>query len=534
MKFSIIIPFYKTKLDYLKNALLSIRNQTYNTSKIDVIIYQDGCQTNLTKVLLEFNDLNITLLLGRRNRGISFARNQAITYSKSEYFILLDSDDELMADCVESFHTLLITDRSVNICFSNAIKYCLNMLDIERLIDSSLYYRYFKRYKNNIQNPIYHSIFIGHCIMIKREIFIQNNMFNENIYSGEITDFMLRAYTSGINISYINKYLYKYRNNPNGLSKNIELNKNRFNSIRRAIKTTFGISLQRKFEVFRAKPFQHNHFTLYFKKGNPIDIKFISKKNNFKMQKIISKDKHNIDYIYKERVQPKANIILCHGITVDKNEYDSLFVKAEYYFGNNNFNTIRFDFRGHGNSKMPQEKMTIKGECLDLEAVVDFVKSKNSLPIFIVGTSFGAISTIDYASKSYNEISALILWNPVLDINKTFISPGTNWSQSFINNSSLSKVNNLGYLMLENYKIGSELVNEMREFDLKLKFQSLSIPIIIYHGTGDNIVPFQYSLDYQMLNKAVEIVSLSQQGHGFKEMQSFVIEDSLRKINNIL
>ena len=78
------------------------------------------------------------------------------------------------------------------------------------------------------------------------------------------------------------------------------------------------------------------------------------------------RESHNLEKI----------IILCHGLAYDKNEYNNFFVRAAEFFCKNNFAVFRFDFRGHGESEGKQEEMTPTGEARDVDAAINFVKSK--------------------------------------------------------------------------------------------------------------------------------------------------------------
>jgi predicted alpha/beta-fold hydrolase len=68
-------------------------------------------------------------------------------------------------------------------------------------------------------------------------------------------------------------------------------------------------------------------------------------------------------------------IVLCHGLTVDKDE-GGIFRQLSENLVENGFDCFRFDFRGHGESGGKQEEMTIAGELTDLLTVVNFIKSQ--------------------------------------------------------------------------------------------------------------------------------------------------------------
>lgn len=91
IKCSIIIPCYNSK-EYLGKCLESIPKR----KDIEIICINDG-STDKTIDLLnnykEFMCKDIVILNYKKNKGVSYARNQGIDKSKGEYILMLDSDD---------------------------------------------------------------------------------------------------------------------------------------------------------------------------------------------------------------------------------------------------------------------------------------------------------------------------------------------------------------------------------------------------------------------------------------------------------
>ena len=59
-----------------------------------------------------------------------------------------------------------------------------------------------------------------------------------------------------------------------------------------------------------------------------------------------------------------------------------------------------------------------------------YVKETTDLPIIVLAASFGAVSTLNYIkNENSSYISKLILLNPVLDLNATFIKPTLPWGK---------------------------------------------------------------------------------------------------------
>ena len=104
MKFSIIIPIYNVE-KYLKKCLSSVVNQTYKNFEIIIVI--DKCDDNSEKIADEYiNKYNWTKLYEERT-GLAKARNIGIQKATGDYIVLLDSDDYLENDFLETINKAL-------------------------------------------------------------------------------------------------------------------------------------------------------------------------------------------------------------------------------------------------------------------------------------------------------------------------------------------------------------------------------------------------------------------------------------------
>ena len=122
--------------------------------------------------------------------------------------------------------------------------------------------------------------------------------------------------------------------------------------------------------------------------------------------------------------------VLSHGITVDRHE-EVMFDRLSDDLYANAMTTLSFDFRGHGESQVPaaERGMTLTGQLLDLQAVIEYARSELGGPLHLLGSSFGAASTCLLLDIFGDIVSTVSLWNPVLDLTRTFLEPETIWSR---------------------------------------------------------------------------------------------------------
>lgn len=248
----------------------------------------------------------------------------------------------------------------------------------------------------------------------------------------------------------------------------------------------------------------------------------------------------------------RGNIVLAHGITVDKNEdlSDDTGLGAFQELTNQlkDFNVIRFDFRGHGESGGKQENMTIAGEYLDLAATISYIYKKYPIKTSVVASSFGAVVAVKYAAE-YSQKSmgrwiykllfprnvspslfALVLWNPVLDLQKTFINPIVPWAKSSFNDKGYKSLAENGYLLLDSsFRIGKHLVQEMRVLKPYKFLRKVKCPVLTLHGDKDTYVPFNVSKQHAKPNWKSEFINVKGAEHGFllRKERNLVIQKTV-------
>ncbi|MGI9001004.1 MAG: alpha/beta hydrolase [Pseudonocardia sp.] len=255
-------------------------------------------------------------------------------------------------------------------------------------------------------------------------------------------------------------------------------------------------------------------------------------------EEIVTSDGHKLHYVYSPASSDSVgDVLLAHGITSDLDEHEGLFIKAAEYFVNRNLNVLRFDFRGHGASSIAQEKADISGEILDISTASKKLKELTGKNQIVVGCSFGAVSGSQLVADAQDDmVVAFALWNPVLDVRATFVDPGTTWSKNSINEKSLAELDAgvVSYLMLEDFRLGKCMVNDIRRTRLPVLLRSINVPILAFHGDLDDIVPIDLTRKAFGERTNAELRTLVGAGHGFVDYQSQVIEETTIWMKDIL
>lgn len=95
VKLSIVIPYYNT-LELTKNLLETLVEQ--KTDEVEIIVIDDGCKE---KGLDIFKD-NVIIKHQKENKGGAGATNVGLDLAKGKYVALIDSDDMVSDDYIET------------------------------------------------------------------------------------------------------------------------------------------------------------------------------------------------------------------------------------------------------------------------------------------------------------------------------------------------------------------------------------------------------------------------------------------------
>lgn len=207
-------------------------------------------------------------------------------------------------------------------------------------------------------------------------------------------------------------------------------------------------------------------------------------------------------------------IVLCHGITVDKEELGA-FTNLAKKLGDAGYNVLRFDFRGHGESFGSSVDMTIKGETEDLEAAVKFLQKKGFREFGIVAASFGGGPVAFYTAKHQNIVKAIVLWNALIDYASGAAT--TPWSKKYWGKPAFDRVKKYGFTEIgsRKFKIGRNLMFEIGTLKPWKELLKLETPVLFVHGDADTHVSCKDSVKYSKLVKNGTLVIIKGAEHGF-------------------
>ena len=209
---------------------------------------------------------------------------------------------------------------------------------------------------------------------------------------------------------------------------------------------------------------------------------------------------------------------MVHAINSDADE-EGGFVRLAEDLADQGIRSLRFSFRAHGASDGAGEALTVAGEQLDLLSAMRCIEGWSASRLGIVASSFGAVPLLLSLDLLRPRPDALVLWNPVLDVPGTFVSPSLPWGIRNFSPQSRERARDRGWLDIDGeFRVGSVFLNELeRAPDLSQALLDASLPTLIIHGDRDTYVSYAVSERVATVSTAVQLHTIHGSEHGFPE-----------------
>lgn len=200
-------------------------------------------------------------------------------------------------------------------------------------------------------------------------------------------------------------------------------------------------------------------------------------------------------------------VVLAHGLTVDLAE-NGLFEPLAEALVARGLSVLRFSFRGHGRSDGIDTETTIAGERQDLRAAIDWL----GRPVALLGSSFGAVSVSLSLAELGDSVWAVVLWQPVLDLRRTFLAPELPRGRELYRDWARGPVDVEG-----RFTLGTALRGELGTLDPRAAFVASTPPALVLHGDADTHVSPEIAREAAARRPRTDWLSVPGAEHGFLE-----------------
>lgn len=217
--FSIIVPIYNIKEEYLRKCIQSALNQ--GNADYEIILVNDGSQKYCEDICLDYAQNNpLIKYIYQDNQGVSVARNKGIDEAAGEYIVFLDADDWMPEGFLESAYRELADARPDVVFYGYSSEYSNRTLERFFPLDSSDVTKE-DLIRAILQIESKYGIYDVSTIwakFIKRSLLDADNVrFIKGVKKGQDTLFSLYFYLSCSTFGTIKKIGYCYRKNESSI-----------------------------------------------------------------------------------------------------------------------------------------------------------------------------------------------------------------------------------------------------------------------------------------------------------------------------
>ena len=189
-KVSIIIRTIGRK-EFLREALTSVRNQTY--PNIEVVVIEDGPNTVGDMIQSEFDDIDVKYFALGTNQRRCYAGTFGMEKSSGKYLRFLDEDDLLYANSVETAVYYMLKNRDkVKLVYDLAFEVPTRIISENPLKCEEYFYKV-KINEDFSREKLFHHNFIPiQCALFERELYEICGGFDRNLEMLEDWDLWIR------------------------------------------------------------------------------------------------------------------------------------------------------------------------------------------------------------------------------------------------------------------------------------------------------------------------------------------------------
>jgi dipeptidyl aminopeptidase/acylaminoacyl peptidase len=188
--------------------------------------------------------------------------------------------------------------------------------------------------------------------------------------------------------------------------------------------------------------------------------------------------------------RPVPGVVLCHGFTGNKCEAHFLFTKMSRALERKGIASLRFDFRGSGESAGEFSEMTVPREISDAVCAVRFLRACTGIDakrVGILGLSLGGCVAACAAGR-LRDLKGCALWAAVA-------SPSELWAERA--RKGTHRPARQGDTDIGGLRLGAGFMKTLKQVRPCDSIKKARCPVLIVHGTKDSAVPFEHAERYR-------------------------------------
>ena len=224
--------------------------------------------------------------------------------------------------------------------------------------------------------------------------------------------------------------------------------------------------------------------------------------------------------------------VLSHGIFVDKSE-NGRFERLSSLLEGAGISSAAFDLPGHGESVVPSRETSVDTMVWTLVDVLRWARGRYD-SVGLVASSFsGAVTSLAWPLIGDLLNDQLILINPVLRFDDTFVMPARPEMAAMFNDITFDRASRLGsFKPVPHFEMSREMLLDFRLLDVASAYEKIDRPHTIFHGDADELIPFESTREVAGRNAFATSTRIKGGVHAFTQSghESTVWDQVLRLI----
>ena len=196
MLVSVIITTFNSA-EFIERSLTSVLEQTYKN--IEIIIVDDNSKDNTLDILKKYED-QINVIKKEKNLGPANSRNLGLKSCNGDLVCFLDADDYWKKKKINEQVKYAKQYPDINIFSNNVLSINKNKIISKRFSSEKIFKNKYQTsgiVLNYIRESGRYSFHPPSVIMIRKKVFTDHGMYNENLKSVEDSELILRWIISG-------------------------------------------------------------------------------------------------------------------------------------------------------------------------------------------------------------------------------------------------------------------------------------------------------------------------------------------------
>jgi pimeloyl-ACP methyl ester carboxylesterase len=224
-------------------------------------------------------------------------------------------------------------------------------------------------------------------------------------------------------------------------------------------------------------------------------------------------DLYGVWHYPKDRLSYPA-LILCPGFGSQKSGGFRIYVELAERLCEKGIATLRFDYRGYGDSDGDFFDVTLSSQVEDVVFMMDYLKENESIhSLSILGGSLGGRIALHAALECIESLHSLLLWVPLI----TSLQWEKSWEQLKEKNP------NFKYQDFQGQRVNAEFVNEFFTWPTPSLIPKLThLPLFTAYSELDEILTPQHIKELKFQRKSAKApttyLELKEADHRFSEV----------------